>query len=203
VTQTARFVAAALALLAIAPACLRKTEVRYYTLAGAAAGERPAQRGAVQYTVHVAPAVVPEALDRPELVLRISDTQLAVDDNHRWAEPLRTGIARAVAARLAHELDGAAVSASEQRRAQPPSDVELTIDVQRLEVSLADGVVIEVAWTARWADDGPTRTGRSTARAPGAPRGGHDAAIAAFAAALQAVGSDVARSVRGEHLSRR
>jgi uncharacterized protein len=202
VTRTARFVAAALALVAIAPACLRKTEVRYYTLA-AAAGVGPAQRGPVQYTVHVAPAVVPEALDRPELVLRLSDTQLAVDDNHRWAEPLRAGIARAVAASLARELDGALVSASEQRTAQPPSDVELTIDVQRLEVSLTDGVVIDVAWTARWADDGPTRTGRSTVRTPGSPPGGYDAAIAAIAAALDAVGSDVARSVRVEHLSRR
>ena len=107
---------------------------------------------------------MPEALDRPEVVLRVSDTQLAVDDNHRWAEPLRTGIARAVAVQLARELDGARVSASE-RVGQPTSDVELTIDVQRLEVSLTEGVVLDVAWTARWANDGPTRTGRSAARA--------------------------------------
>ena len=77
---------------------------------------------------------MPEALDRPEVVLRVSETQVAVDDNHRWAEPLRTGIARAVAVQLARELDGARVSASE-RAGQPASDVELTIDVQRLEVA--------------------------------------------------------------------
>ena len=179
----ARFVVAALAWIALAPACF-KTEVRYYTLAGGGA-VAPAHRAEVQYTV-----------------LRVSDTQLAVDDNHRWAEPLRTGIARAVAVQLARELDGARVSASE-RAAQPTSDVELTIDVQRLEVSLTEGVVLDVAWTARWANDGPTRTGRSAARARGAPPGGYDAAVAACMAALEAVGNDIARSVRVEHLSRR
>jgi uncharacterized protein len=196
----ARVVAATLAGLALAPACF-KTEVRYYTLASPAVG-RPARED-VRYTVHVAPAVVPEGLDRPELVLRVSDTQVAVDDNHRWAEPLRTGIARAVAGSLGRALEGARVSASEQREGQAPSDVDLTIDVQRLDVSLADGVVIEVVWTARWTSDGATRTGRSAARAPGVSPGGYDAAIAACAAVMDAVGRDVARSVGMEHLSRR
>jgi hypothetical protein len=199
---TARVIATALAWLALAPACLGKTDVRYYTLAGGAA-VAPAHPAAVGYTVHVAPAVVPDALDRAELVLRVSDTELAVDDGHRWAEPLRTGIARAIAASLARQLDGALVSASEQTTAQPASDVELTIDVQRLDVSLAGGVVLDVAWTARWANDGPTRTGRFAARTRSPAPGRHDAAVAACAAALDAVGGDIARSVRVDVVSRR
>jgi len=200
--RTAGVVAAALAGLAMASSCLHETNVRYYTLAGGGAVARP-ERAQAEYTVHVAPAVVPEALDRTELVLRVSDTQVAIDDNHRWAEPLRTGVSRAVAASLARELVGARVSTAEPRRGQPPDDVELTIEVQRLDVSLADGVAVEVAWTARWKDDGPTRTARSIVRVPGARRRSHDEAIAACAAALGVVGRDVARSVRVEHLSRR
>jgi uncharacterized lipoprotein YmbA len=200
--RTARIAIAALAWVTMAPGCFGKTEVRYYTLAaGAPAG--PARQEAVRYTVHVAPASVPEALDRPELVLRVSSTEVAVDDHHRWAEPLRTGVARAVADSLARALDGALVSTSEQRTTRPASDVELTIDVQRLEVSLAAGASIDVAWTARWADNGPTRAGRSVARVPRAPGPGHDAAVAACAAALEVVSGDIARSLRLEHLSRR
>ncbi len=195
-TAGARVGAAALACAAIASACLGgKTQVRYYTLAGVAASG-PAPRTAIRYTVHVAPAAVPEGLDRPELVLRVSDTELAIDDDHRWAEPLRTGVARAVADSLARELDGALVSASEQRAAQPPSDVELTIELRRMEVSLTGGAAIEVAWTARWANNGATLTGRSVARAPAAPGRGHDGAVAACVTALGAVGADIARSVR-------
>jgi uncharacterized lipoprotein YmbA len=193
--RASRALKAALACTVIASACLGKTQVRYYTLASGAAPGPPA-RAAVRYTVHVGPAAVPEALDRPELVLRVSDTELAIDDDHRWAEPLRTGVARAVADRLARELDGALVSASDQRSTQPPSDVELTLEVRRLEVSLNGGAAIDVAWTARWANGGATRTGRSVGRAPSAPGGGPDGAVAACAAALDAVGADIARSVR-------
>ena len=200
--RKAHIAAALLGGLAIAPACLRKTEVRYYTLAGAAPA-RPVRAAPVAYTVHVAAASVPEALDRPELVLRLSDTEVAVDEHHRWAEPLRAGIARAVADGLARALDGALVSASEQRTTQPTSDVELTMDVRRLDVSLADGVAIEVAWRARWANDGPTRTGRATVRQRAPQSGGYDGAVAACAAALDAVAGDIARSVRLEVLSRR
>jgi len=192
--------AAALGWLAIPSACLRSTEVHYYTLASKGpAGLPPA---AVRYTVNVAPASVPEAVDRSELVLRISATELAVEDGHRWVEPLRTGIARAVADDLARQLEGALVSTSEEGP-KNRSDVEITIDVQHLDVGLAEGAAIEVAWTARWADGRPPRTGRSFARARSAPPGTHDAAVAACAATLESVADDIARSVRSEYLSRR
>ena len=191
--------AAALAWLAIPSACLRTPPVHYYTLAK---GPASPPRGAVRYTVHVAPASVPDAVDRPELVLRVSATELAINDDHRWAEPLRAGIARAVADDLARQLEGALVSTSEESP-KDHSDVEITIDVQHLDVALTEGAAIEVAWTARWADGRPTRTGRSFARARAAPGGTHDAAVAAFAVTLESVSGDIARSVRAEYLSRR
>jgi uncharacterized lipoprotein YmbA len=190
----------ALGALSIPSACLRSTEVRYYTLASKAPADPPLS-GTPRYAVHVAPASVPETLDRPELVLRVSATELAIDDRHLWAEPLRTGIARAVAERLARQLDGALVTASEQRAT--PGDVEVTIDVQDFDVRLAEGAAIDVAWTIRWAKDGRIRSGRSAGRARSVGGGSHDAAVAACAVALESVSDDIARSVRLEYLSRR
>lgn len=203
-TTTARgswpLILAALGALPSPCACLRSTEVHYYTLASKVPAG-PSLAGPPQYTVHVAPAAVPETLDRPELVLRVSATEVAIDDGHLWAEPLRTGIARAVADRLARQLDGALVSASEQRAT--PGDVEVTIDVQDLDVRLASGAAIEVAWTIRWAKDGRIRSGRSAGRAPSVGGRSHDAAVAACGVALDSVSDDIARSVRLEYLSRR
>jgi uncharacterized protein len=200
VANTARSAAAALGCLMLAPACLSKTHVRYYTLAGAQPAE-PAPAD-LRYTVHVAPAVVPEALDRPELVLRVSATEVAIDDNHRWVESLPTGIARVVADQLARNLTGARVSVSQPQPAQP-SDVEVRLEVRSLEVGLTAGAVIDVAWTARWAGNGSIRTGRSIGRAPPGRGGGHDAAVTACSAALDIVGNDIARAMRLEYLSRR
>jgi uncharacterized lipoprotein YmbA len=194
----------ALALSGLGPTCLRTKAVRYYTLSGDGPATATARRDAVKYTVHVAPASVPEALDRPELVLRVSATELAIDDGHRWAEPLRAGIARSVAAGLGRQLDDAQVSASDEDGAGGRApDVVVTVDVQRLDVKLAEGAAIDVAWTARWASDGPTRTGRSVVRAPSAADGGYEGAVAACAAALDAVSNDIARAVRAEYVSRR
>jgi uncharacterized lipoprotein YmbA len=193
---------AAVGCLALAPACLRTKAVRYYTLAGgrAVGMVRP---GMARYTVTVAPASVPETLDRPELVLRVSTTEVAIDESHQWAEPLRTGIARAVADGLARDLDGALVSTSENETAQGPSDVEVSIDVRHLELALATGASIDIAWTARWRENGPTRTGRSIAYVPSAAAKSHDGAVAACTAALDAVSQEIARSVRSDYLSRR
>jgi uncharacterized lipoprotein YmbA len=190
-----------LALASSASACLSRTQVHYYTLAskGPAPPPRP---GSARYTVHVAPASLPETLDRSELVLRISATEVAIDDSYRWAEPLRTGIARAVADSLARQLEGAQVSSTSEG-GPAPSDVEITIDVRQMDVRLAQDATIDVAWTARWANNGPTRTGHSLARARTAPPGDHDAAVAACVAALDSVSGDIARSVRLEYLSRR
>jgi uncharacterized lipoprotein YmbA len=189
--------------LALGPACLRTTAVRYYTLSGDGPAA-PARTGEAKYTVHVAPASVPEALDRPELVLRVSATELSIDDGHRWAEPLRAGIARSVAGGLGRQLGDAQVSASDENGTGGRApDVVVTVDVQRLDVRLAVGAAIDVAWTARWANDGRTRTGRSVVHAPSSADGGYEGAVAACAAALDAVSNDIARAVQAEVLSRR
>jgi uncharacterized lipoprotein YmbA len=200
-TTRMRFIVVALGFLLIPCACLSRTQVHYYTLASKAPAAAP-RPGSVRYTVRVAPASLPETLDRSELVLRISTTEVAIDDSYRWAEPLRTGIARAVADSLARQLEGAQVSAA-SGDGPTPSDVEITIDVRQMDVRLAEDATVDVAWTARWASTGSTRTGRSLARARSARPGDHDAAVAACVTALDSVSGDIARSVRLEYLSRR
>ncbi len=182
--------------------CVRTAEVRYYTLS-ADAPAPPARPASARYTVRVGPASVPEMLDRPELVLRVSATELVIDDGHRWAEPLRTGIARAVASDLARELDGALVVLAEEEETREATDVEVTIDVQRLDAKLGDSVAIDVAWVARWTDSRPIHAGRSTAHAPVAPGGSYDALVVACTRALATLSSEIARSLRAEALSRR
>ena len=39
-------------------------------------------------SVWVAPVTLPEAVDRPQLVVRVTPNRVAILDGHRWAEPL-------------------------------------------------------------------------------------------------------------------
>jgi uncharacterized lipoprotein YmbA len=202
--RLARIVAVTLVWAALLVACVRTPEIRYYTLS-ADGPARQARTESPRFTVRVGPASVPEALDRPELVLRVSATELVVDDSHHWAEPLRTGIARAVAGGLARELDGARVVVADERITGESTDVEVLLDVQRLDAKLGDGVAIDVAWVVRSANvnGGPIHTGRSVTREPLAPGSSYDPLVEACARALATLSREIARSVRADYLSRR
>jgi len=198
----ARLVAVTLVSAAILVACVRTPAIRYYTLSADGPARQPRMESP-RFTVRVGPASVPEALDRPELVLRVSATELTVDDSHHWAEPLRTGISRAVAGDLARELDGARVVIADERMTGESTDVEVLLDLQRLDAKLGDGVAIEMAWVARWGNAGPVRTGRSVMREPLAPGSGYDPLVEACARVLATLSREIARSVRADYVSGR
>jgi uncharacterized lipoprotein YmbA len=48
----------------------------------------------------VSPIVIPVLIDRPQLVLRTGGHEIAVLENHRWAEPLSTDLTRALVSDL-------------------------------------------------------------------------------------------------------
>ena len=183
---------------ALAIGCVRTAAVHYYTLGGP---PTPAARAAAatpaRYTIRVAPASLPESLDRPEMVLRVSTTEVAIDDDHRWAEPLRSGIARAVARGLARELPDADVALGAPDQAPNAPDVEVTLDVQSLDARIGWGAALDVLWAARVTDGGAIRSGRARASAPAARAGGHDAVVVACAEALAAVSRQIAARLRG------
>jgi len=183
---------------ALAAGCVRTAAVHYYTLGGPPAPvARPSGATPARYTIRVAPASLPESLDRPEMVLRVSTTEVAIDDDHRWAEPLGGGIARAVARGLARELPDADVALGPAGEAPGAPDVEVTLDVQGLDARVGWGVALDVLWAARVTDGGALRSGRARASAPAARAGGHDALVAACSEALAAVSRQIAGGLRG------
>jgi uncharacterized lipoprotein YmbA len=188
-----RFRALALAIVVTAGGCARTPAVRYYTIPGAeSAWAESAQRP--RYTVRVAAPTVPDVLDRPELVLRLSPTEVAVDDGHHWAEPLPSAVGRAVSADLAHALAGAHVTFADDLDGRDPADVELYLEVRRFDLELGRQVDLEIVWAALWTD-GRWRAGRAFARAA-ALGAGYDALAASCAKALAAVTDDIARGLR-------
>jgi hypothetical protein len=54
--------------------------------------------------VGVGPINVPEYLNRPQIVTRMSANELRLAEFHKWAEPLKNGIARVLAMNLAAAL---------------------------------------------------------------------------------------------------
>jgi uncharacterized lipoprotein YmbA len=175
------------------PACGSPPKERYYTLTAAASA--PSVPGSASApSIAVGPISLPEIVDQPPLVVRAGANQVAVYEFHRWASPLKSEIARVIAANLAQEL-GATRVWSYAQTTLPNPDYQVLIDVQRFDSVLGDAVVIDALWTIRRAAGGVLTTGRSSVREAAAGPG-IDALVAAHSRALDRVSSEIANAIR-------
>ncbi len=161
----------------------------YYTLS---AEDRPAAvASAERRTISVWQVAIPEMVDRRALVVRTAPNRVEISDLHQWAEPLKFGIARALAAGLAAQLGSAAVVVAGQPLGAAP-EVRVFVDVQRFEAVAGRGVSVEALWSVRPAK-GERRDGRSAAEEP-APAD-HAGIAAAYSRALARVARDIAGAI--------
>jgi uncharacterized lipoprotein YmbA len=136
---------------------------------------------------------VPEVVDRPQLVLRVNETQVRLDEFARWAEPLKRQIPHVIAADLAQLFPGALIS--NFTLADPAAAYRVSVDVQSFESVPGDAAALSVLWVVRPPKPGTPVSGRSVVRerttAPG-----YDALVAAHSRALAAVSRDIAAAIR-------
>ena len=157
---------------------------RFFTLN---APEPPAAADSAP-SVAVVSVTVPDLVDRPQIVVRAGPNQVGMSEQARWAEPLRGAIARVVTANLAAAMNG---KVAPQRGADP--DYRVTLDVQRFESTLGDGVLIDAVWSVA-PKSGERRTGRTVAREKA--RGpDYDGLAAAHSAALATVSREIAAAI--------
>ncbi|GBG03509.1 hypothetical protein AZSI13_28360 [Azospira sp. I13] len=139
-------------------------------------------------------ATLPELLDRPQLVLRGSQNQITFSEQQRWAEPLRVGIPRAMAADLGRALASAQVAALPAGAPLFDADFRLTLHVQRLEAQPGNGVDLDMLWVLQ-PREGKEIRGRSQIHEkleePSFP-----AAVAAQRRALGRASSEIAAAIR-------
>ncbi|MBV8188957.1 MAG: membrane integrity-associated transporter subunit PqiC [Alphaproteobacteria bacterium] len=93
--------------------------------------------------VQVERVQVPDYLDTRDIVTR-HDRQVVPSETGRWAERLSVGATRALAAALAAQLKGVAVTSSQP--IDPPA-VRVVVDIVDFDASLDGSVVLAARWT--------------------------------------------------------
>ncbi|KPK13560.1 MAG: hypothetical protein AMJ67_17215 [Betaproteobacteria bacterium SG8_41] len=174
----------------LAAGCGTTPEPAFYTLATEAGGAS-AQMPAI--SVIVGPVTLPEAVDRPQLVISAAGNRVQIEEFHRWAEPLKTGISRAVAMHLGRQLGTSRAGIFSDVTIGDP-DYRVLIDMQRFESRPGEAATVEALWTVR-SRDGRDRTGHTLAR-EAVTDGSYDALIAAHGRALALVSRDVGDAIR-------
>jgi len=185
-----------LALGVIVSACAGGTSspTYFYTLSAVpAAGAAPSGSAPARLRVAVTQVAIPGTVDRPQLVVRTGPNRVAVADFHRWAEPLREGIARALAEDLASQL-GAGFEVTVGEAVGAPADARVLVDVQKFEAALGGAVAVDALWAVRPLK-GETRTGRGAIEER-ATESDYAGVAAAYSRALARLAQDIAAALR-------
>jgi uncharacterized protein len=189
---------AALAMMLALAGCTilapQKDQTRFFVLTPVRDGPAPGMTAASRaLTIGLGPITIPAYLNRPEVVTRVSASELRVSDNNRWGERLDTNVARVLASDLADEL-GTPEIVRYPWRIHMPMDYAVSVAFQRFERTAGDRVVIQAIWTIRnGKDEKIVQTGSTTVNQPSGP---DDASASqALSRGLAQVSRDIARAI--------
>ena len=157
----------ALAVAGLLGACSSTPPLQFYTLGPLAPPPASAAPTGTSASLVVGPVSVPATIDRL-LIVRLAGSRAEVAEHHRWAAPLKTEIARRVAADLARRSPYARSVAWPQASIAEPT-LSVPIDVQRFEADGFERVTLEAVWTIRQAGRDITSRRFSATEAIAAP----------------------------------
>ncbi|APA87700.1 PqiC family protein [Paraburkholderia sprentiae WSM5005] len=144
--------------------------------------------------VVIGPITIPDVVDRPQIVTRIGNNEVELNEFERWAQPLNGGIGRAIAADLGALLNSQRISVFDAVH-DPAVVWRVRIDVMRFESVPGRDVTVDVLWAVRPPGNGRAVTGRSVAR-ENVSGPGFEPVIAAHDRALASVSRDIAAAVQ-------
>ena len=100
----ASVIAASILIAALLLGCGASPRENFYMLPTDRTSTCPFDGASTPARIVVGPITLPEIVDRPQFVVRVGPNQVAIAEQHRWAEPLKSQISRVIAQNLAQFL---------------------------------------------------------------------------------------------------
>ena len=172
--------------------CSSSPPVVFYTLTEIPSTTASSKTAA--YEILVGPVTLPETLDRPQLVTRVTDTRVSVLEQQRWAAPLKSEVPRVLAANLNQLLPDAAVTVEPQPSTGRPL-WRVAVEIQRFDATPGSDVTIEALWSIQAGTGTEPKVGYSVLREP-VSGPGYDALVAAHTGAITALSREIAAAVQ-------
>jgi hypothetical protein len=129
-------------------ACGTTGPSKFYTLNSPQTFERVGQVASEgrKFSVTIDPVEIPDYLDRPQIVVRNGQNEIAVSEYDRWAGSLQDDIARVLAENLSVVLGGNQVSVFPSRPGLQ-SDYRIKVYITRFDILPDDTVSMRAQWT--------------------------------------------------------
>ena len=151
--------------------------------------------GAEGTTIGVFPVALPDYLDRPQLVTRVSENEIKFDEFSRWAEPLKENFYTVLVENLSTLLKSEKIIKTTQNLGVPVT-LQVGVEVVQFDGTLGGDVVLNVKW-GLFAEEGKKLllAKRTSLKEPtGAAT--YEALVAAQSRAVAALGREIALAIK-------
>ena len=136
--------------------CASPAKEHFYQLSFAAPISTAEVAAHAAYDVQIEYVRIPEAINRPQLVVQQTATEALVRDDQRWIAPIDEQMRQALQANLQAQLPHAWVSEHPQGN-MSTTRYRISIDVRDLRTTLASEVSMDVVWVIADANKHPLR----------------------------------------------
>jgi uncharacterized lipoprotein YmbA len=177
--------------------CASSPPTKFYLLSPLSEGA-PGKTGSAGdpcLSVAIGPVQIPEYIDRPQIVTRISGDEIALAEFHRWAEPLQNNLKRLLADTLSGLLCTKAV-VFYPRKGVIPLDYRVEMEVVRFDGSLGGKVSLDAWWTIRKGDGKEVLVTRRTALTEAVDGQGYPSLVAAQSRAARKLDVEIADAIK-------
>ncbi len=125
--------------------CVGSRETRFYLLTPVAADAIPGAASPHFSAIGLHPVVLPEYLDRPQIITRLGENMLELAEFDQWGSPLRDHLTRVLAGNLMTLLPADRVAVFPWRK-DAPVGYEVAVEVRQLEGTLGADCVLIADW---------------------------------------------------------
>jgi len=189
-TRTASVLAACAMLVA---GCGTSPTPQYYTLSVDTPSAATGATGGLP-SIAVGAVTVPEAVDRPQFVVRTGANEVKFEEQHRWAGPLKSELPRVLAGNLARATGNPRISAYPES-ASLGADYRVLVDFQRFDGAPGGEVALDALWTVVAANGDVVRSGRASVREP-VTGNDYAALVAAYSRGVSQVSAAIAEGIK-------
>jgi uncharacterized protein len=133
-------------LLLIISGCAGSEPSRFYTLDVSDKPEHVRSSSSYKLSVAIGPVVIPDYLDRPQIVSRTGKNEITFSEFDRWAGSLRDDIARVLSENLTILLSENDASVSPWEWGTP-GDYRVAVEIRRFDIMPEGDVLMNVRWT--------------------------------------------------------
>jgi hypothetical protein len=127
--------------------CASTPPVRFFVLSSTPDSEKLAsQESECCLTIGIGPVRLPEYLNQPEIVTRITQNELRLDEFAKWAEPLEDSISRVLAENLSSLLCTRSIEVFPWKR-WTPVDYRIDVHVIQMDGVLGTSALLDITWS--------------------------------------------------------